>query len=196
MQINATGREKADGYYPLIMEEIYDWERNEVEDIVWNTFHKNSDFGLAKFFPKLKKYDGIGALQDALPECNMPSGNSVTVARVLYDCTGDKEYLDVIKANIDKDKNDIASVAVLSYCKPGEDVYRLLADIYANTDDDTIRSAAFIGILYNKGFISDPHDLQEKEDKLELRRMFAKDNKEERKDMINRLEAGEFDRFK
>jgi hypothetical protein len=48
------------------------------------------------------------------------SGNSVTVAKVLYDCTGDKKYLDVIKTKIEKDKDDISSVAVLSYCKPGE----------------------------------------------------------------------------
>jgi hypothetical protein len=193
-QIDATGREKADGYHPRIMEEIYDWERNEVEDIVWNTFYKNKDFDLAEFFPKLKNHDGIDALRKALPECKVPSHNSVTVAKVLYDCTRGKKYLDVLKANIEKDKDDISFVAILAHCKPGEDVYRLLADIYINTDDDTIRSVSAIGILYNKGFINDPLNLKEKMNKIELRRMFMKDGKEERKDMINRLEAGEFDK--
>ena len=33
-QLNANGSEKMDGYYPEVMEEIYDWEREEVEDII------------------------------------------------------------------------------------------------------------------------------------------------------------------
>lgn len=32
-QLNVNGSEKMDGYYPEVMEEIYDWEREEVEDI-------------------------------------------------------------------------------------------------------------------------------------------------------------------
>lgn len=37
-QLNASGSEKMDGYYPEVMEEIYDWEREEVEDIIWKAF--------------------------------------------------------------------------------------------------------------------------------------------------------------
>lgn len=37
-QLNATGAEKTSGYYSRIMEEIYDWEREEVEDIIWDAF--------------------------------------------------------------------------------------------------------------------------------------------------------------
>lgn len=37
-QLNANGSEKMDGYYPKVMEEIYDWEREEVEDIIWDAF--------------------------------------------------------------------------------------------------------------------------------------------------------------
>lgn len=37
-QLNANGSEKADGYYPRVMEEIYDWEREEVENIIWDAF--------------------------------------------------------------------------------------------------------------------------------------------------------------
>ena len=31
-QLNANGSEKMDGYYPKVMEEIYDWEREEVDE--------------------------------------------------------------------------------------------------------------------------------------------------------------------
>ena len=33
-QLNATGSEKKDGYNPRVLEEIYDWERNEAEDLI------------------------------------------------------------------------------------------------------------------------------------------------------------------
>lgn len=75
-QVDAVGFKKMDGYYPKIMEEIYDWERNEVEDIIWETFHKNNDYDLAMFFPKLKNYNGIEELKNTLEKCRIPSGNS------------------------------------------------------------------------------------------------------------------------
>ncbi len=95
-QVNATGSKKMDGYYPKIMEEIYDWEWDEVEDIIWNTFHKNKDTDLAMFLLKLKKYDGIKALKEMLAKCNIPSANSLNIAEVLIEYTGDEEYLESI----------------------------------------------------------------------------------------------------
>lgn len=53
-QINAVGREKLDGYYSNTLEEIYDWEREDVETIIWNTFNEKKDTDLAVFLPKLK----------------------------------------------------------------------------------------------------------------------------------------------
>lgn len=51
-QLNANGSEKMDGYYPEVMEEIYDWEREEVEDIIWNAFFNKNEIELAQFFPE------------------------------------------------------------------------------------------------------------------------------------------------
>lgn len=42
-QINATGSEKLDGYDSKVMEKIFDWERDEVETIIWKTFHQKKD---------------------------------------------------------------------------------------------------------------------------------------------------------
>lgn len=45
-QLNANGSEKKDGYYPQIMEEIYDWERDEVEDIIGDSFINKNEVEL------------------------------------------------------------------------------------------------------------------------------------------------------
>ena len=46
-----------------IMEEIYDWERDEVEDIIWDSFINKNEVELVPLLPKLEKYDGIKALK-------------------------------------------------------------------------------------------------------------------------------------
>ena len=188
-QLNATGFQKKDGYYPRIMEEIYDWEREEVEKVIWEAYPR--DIYLAQFLPKLKKYDGVKALKEMLPECRIPSYGSVTISHVLYECTGDGKYLDVIKQNIDKDEDAISYVATLSYCKPCKKAYDLLVDIYLESNNEISRSAAVTGILYNKGVIKDPHDLQEMSANVELGRKFDEDDKDERKKIIERFENGQ-----
>ena len=50
-QLNAK---KKDGYYPRVMEEIYNWEREEVEDIIWDAFFNKKEIELAQFLPKLE----------------------------------------------------------------------------------------------------------------------------------------------
>lgn len=55
-QIDVIGSKKLDGYYPRVMEEIYDWERDQVEDIVWNQFCEKEDIDMAVFLPKIRKY--------------------------------------------------------------------------------------------------------------------------------------------
>lgn len=195
-QINATEIKKMDGYYPRIMDEIYDRERDDVENIIWNTFNNNKDYELAKFLPKLKKYNGIEALKGTLIQCNIPSDNSVTIAKVLYEYTGDNKYLEVIKSNIEKDKDNISNVAMLLDCKPSEGLYNLLVNIYIDSDNKIVRSSAAIGILYNKGLIRNPHDMQEIMNKIELRRKFARSDRKERIDVIKQLENGQLEKLK
>ena len=64
-QLNASGSEKKDGYYPRLMEDIYDCEREKVEDIIWDAYFNKKEIEMAQFFPKLKKYDGIKALKES-----------------------------------------------------------------------------------------------------------------------------------
>lgn len=189
-QINASGFEKLDGYNLKIIEEIYEWEREEVEEVIWRRFHENKDVDLAKFLPVLKKYDGIQALKKALRECVIPSESSVVISQVLYEYTEDEQYLDIIMQNIEKEENKISNVAVLSYCKPCEKVYNLLIDIYLNNKNKTIRSTAVTGILYNKGIIADPLSLKEVMRNVELKRKFISDDMNERRKIIAMFENG------
>ena len=53
-QLNASGIARRDGYYPNTMEEIYDWERDEVEDVILDHFNNKNDVDLAIFLPKMK----------------------------------------------------------------------------------------------------------------------------------------------
>lgn len=189
-QINATGSQKLDGYYSKILEEIYDWERDDVEKIIWETFHKKNDTGLAVFLPRLRNYSGINALKDMLKKCNIPSGNSLNIAKVLYEETKDYEYLNVFKDNIKADEDDISAVVKLSYLSPDENVLRLLEEVYINSNNKTIRSAAATGILYNKGIIININDLNEIQEKIDIKRKFILAEKHQREKIIEELEKG------
>ena len=190
-QLNANGSEKMDGYYPGVMEEIYDWEREEVEDIIWDAFFNKKEIELAQFLPKLEKYDGIKALKESPYLLQVPSEASVEIGKILYEVTGDEEYLDLIKRNIDESPETISYVSILSYCKPCQRVYNILADIYINNNNSVNRSTAVMGILYNKGIIKDRYSIKESNDVINLRKKFKSEDSAERQEILKKFENGE-----
>ena len=190
-QLNAKGSEKKDGYYPRVMEEIYDWEREEVEDIIWDAFFNKKEIELAQFLPKLEKYDGIKALEESPYLLQVPSEASVEIGKILYEVTGDEEYLDLIKRNIDASPETISYVSILSYCKPCQRVYNILADIYINNNNSVNRSTAVMGILYNKGIIKDRYSIKESNDVINLRKKFKSEDSAERQEILKKFENGE-----
>lgn len=190
-QLNANGSEKMDGYYPRVMEEIYDWEREEVEDIIWDAFCNKKEIELAQFFPKLEKYDGIKALKECIYLLQIPSGASVEIAKILYEVTGDEDYLDLIKRNIDASPETISYVSILSYCKPCQRLYNILTDVYINNNNRVNRSTAVMGILYNKGIIKDRSSIKESNDAISLRKKFKSEDSAERQKILKKFENGE-----
>ncbi|MBU5472352.1 hypothetical protein [Roseburia sp. MSJ-14] len=190
-QINAVGSEKLNGYYPNTLEEIYDWEREEVEDIIWDAFFNKKEIELAQFLPKLEKYDGIKALKKSPYLLQVPSEASVEIGKILYEVTGDEEYLDLIKRNIDASPETISYVSILSYCKPCQRVYNILADIYINNNNSVNRSTAVMGILYNKGIIKDRDSIKESNDVINLRKKFKSEDSAERQVILKKFENGE-----
>lgn len=190
-QLNANGSEKKDGYYPRVMEEIYDWEREEVEDIIWDAFSRKKEIELAQFLPKLEKYDGIKALKESPYLLQIPSGASVEIGQTLYEVTGNEDYLDLIKRNIDASPETISYVSVLSYCKPCQRLYNILVDIYINNNNRVNRNTAVMGILYNKGIIKDRNSIQESKDIMSLRKKFKSEDSTERQKILEKFENGE-----
>ena len=179
-QTKAVGREK-----------IYDWEREEIEDTIWNYFVNKNDSGLAIFMPKLKKYNGIKALKESPYLLQVPSEASVEIGKILYEVTGDEEYLDLIKRNIDASPETISYVSILSYCKPCQRLYNILADIYINNNNRVNRSTAVMGILYNKGIIKDRDSIKESNDVINLRKKFKSEDSAERQIILKKFENGE-----
>jgi hypothetical protein len=190
-QMNTRGSQKGDGYNPKILDEVYDWEREEVEELIWRGFQEEKDGDLAVFLPKLKKYDGIGSLKVALQKCKIPSGRSVLISQILYENTGNADYLDVIKQKIYKEENKISYVATLAYCTPCSKAYNFLVDIYIRSDNEYIRSTAITGMLYNKGIITNPTNIKEITSKIELSRRFMVADINERKRIVEMFERGQ-----
>lgn len=190
-QLNANGSEKKDGYYPRVMEEIYDWEREEVEDIIWDAFSNKKEIELAQFLPKLEKYDGIKALKESPYLLQIPSEASVEIGKILYEVTGEKTYLDLIKRNIDVSPETISYVSILSYCKPCQHLYNILVDIYINNSNRVNRNTAVMGILYNKGIIKDRSSIKESNDVINLRKRFKSEDITERRKILKKFEDGE-----
>ena len=176
---------------PEVMEEIYDWEREEVEDIIWDAFFNKNEIELAQFFPKLKKYDGIKALKESPYLLQIPSEASVEIGKILYEATGDEGYLDIIKKNIDASPETISFVSILSYCKPCQRLYNILVDIYINNSNKVNRSTAVMGILYNKGIIKDRGSIKESNDVISLRKKFKSEDSIERQKILEKFENGE-----
>lgn len=192
--LNATGMERAYGAYsPDTLNEIYDWERDEVEEKIWQEFNFHGI--LSDLVSKLQKYDGVEALNEKLREGIISSEYSsrmVDIASALYEATSIEDYLEYIFEYYDK-KKDNAALAVLSYLKPCNKLYEFFKNAYLNSDDSVARSTAVDGMLYCKGYIKDPEDLQEKGELVGMSRAFISDDRELRRKKIARFEKGDFD---
>jgi hypothetical protein len=198
-QIEATGRDKMDGYYPLTLENIYEWEREEIEDIIWDYFVNKNDSGLAIFMPKLKKYKGIDALKSKLDTFNIPSGGSVNIAEILYIISNEKKYLNVINQNYTLSANNyekVSIVARLSRLAKNGDVYSKLVDIYISDIDKTNQLSALCGILWADGYLSDIDNFNEISKKMEFLRMFSVEIAEKRREIIMKYGSGDFEKYK
>lgn len=190
-QLKSIGSAKKDGYDPRTIDLLYEWERDEIEDIIWDYFNNKNDYQLCALMPKLEKYDGVKALQESSILDRIPSSGSAYISSVLYGCTKDEKYLDIIKRNIDADPNNIEYVSILSYCGSSDKLFELLEDVYLNNNNTVNRGIAVRGMLHIKGLmkaINDPVDIQNTK---EIREKFKVDTKEERKKVLDRLLSGE-----
>ncbi|MCR4656357.1 MAG: hypothetical protein K5770_09040 [Lachnospiraceae bacterium] len=80
-----------EGYTPNQLEGIYDWERDDIEDYIWESFHNREFLDMAPLLPQLKKYDGIAGLKEKYSSFGNRD-SAKTIAQVLYEATGDEQY--------------------------------------------------------------------------------------------------------
>lgn len=198
-QINAVGREKMDGYDSQTLENIYDWERELAEDIIWNKFVEGKDSDLAIFMPKLTRYDGIGALKSILDKFIVPSGASFNISETLYIVTNEKEYLRLLIKNY-KETGDKATrieyVSRLSRLAKKQEVYNELIEIYIDDSERVNQSSAIKGILWADGYLKNVDDMDEIIRKMQLLRLFNKECIEDRKVAIADYRNGKFVRYR
>ena len=185
-QINATGRQKMEGYWQDALECIYDWERETIEDIIWNNF--DSDSMLAQFLPRLQKYDGIEKLRKSLTKYSIPCDASVEIAQVLYAETEDEQYLDVIIENIKKAKVKYSYLAILGRCKPNKKAESFLRDVIIESENDLERNTAATALLQYLGIIHDLNNMSEYIANMDLVKAITNENKEARIEALNKLD--------
>ena len=79
-------------FYPSLLDGIYDWEREEIEDYIWDCFNNGGYWDMAPLLPKLTKYDGLVTLKKRYPTVSESFEGRKLYASVLYEATGDEQY--------------------------------------------------------------------------------------------------------
>lgn len=162
-QVNAQGYEKAQGYNPDLFSKIYDFERDEVEEILIKLYSKRDWQGLI-FMPELKKVDGIAMLKNELPKLPNPSLTRAEFADILLKATGDKYFEDILVENL-KVTSDTKRNVVLGYLlryKPSQRLFTTCKDLCEHDSSHLVRFFAAIGLLYCAGIINDAINIDNK----------------------------------
>ena len=195
---NATGMEKAYGGYNLnLLSEIFPWERDEIEEVIFHNASHGIDTNLAVFLPQLQNHNGISALKSLLENQKLP-----VYAFPLYEATNDETYLDVIREIIHESgltnpnavppvKRQFLSQAVsmLNWVKPSVKSFDIFAEVYIETEDEILRSSAIDGLMKNIGIIVDPmdHELYKEPEVLEQVKTLFAAGREDRIKHVERL---------
>ncbi len=191
--INAINlREKSgrfDGYDTDLFTHCYDWERQELEQLVWDRYCKHADWGVIYFFPQLKGIDVIPKIKKDVFMAYIPSDISMELSVVLYNMLGDIKYLEIIEKNIMAKPDYIGFVPTAFELKPDSNVYALFKKLCINCTNNTNRMSDVRGMLYCKNIVSNPNSIPEIKLMLEYDKKINKKTSEERKEAIEAFEA-------
>ena len=89
--VNDGYRRAYQSFSPSLLEGIQDWEREEIEDYIWDCFHNKGFSDMAPLLPKLTKYDGIAALKKSYASADNDL-KAREYAFALYQATGDEQF--------------------------------------------------------------------------------------------------------
>ena len=176
-------------YHPKYLDTLYDWERDEIETIIYEKFKEGNAHVIyfAQYMQYLKKYDGIEALKQYLANHSEIMGLAIEVARALYEVALEPQYVDAMMGFYKKTR-DSTYVAIISDSIPSKALFEALTYIYVNDRGDLNRSAANVGMLHCKGYIQDISAIWKRsEDEMEIQRLLHSDDIEERKAFAEKL---------
>lgn len=159
-QIDATGYQKAQGYDPELLSKINDNECEKVEELILKLY-QNGDRQVVNFLPKLKKVDGLALLKNEIIRLPVPSLISAEYANILLKETGDSHYEEILIQNLkisNKMERNIV-VRFLLTCKPSEKLYGVFENLVNTDSSSLVRFNAAAGILYCKGLLIRPLDI-------------------------------------
>lgn len=187
--LNSIGQDRDFLYDYNIIEELYDFEREYIEERIWNSYGgKNGNYLLAGFLPLLKNYDGIKKLETNLELYDIPSSASVETAKVLLNYTSDKKYADIIIKNIESQKNNKFSlIASLFRIMRNSASFNMFKQIYFLVKDDIDVMVAAEGLLYVAGIINSPDDILHDEEKIKLLKQYCVKSYEEKSELVKKL---------
>jgi hypothetical protein len=185
-------------YQSNLFDGIYDWEIDEVEDMIWNRFNKTNDSDLDQYLPRLKKYDGIKILLLIFKKTDIGLYRMTHISLILFKATGMIKYINILKKYFYKLKrlDRVSTTVDLSCCDPNEHILKLLFDIYLEDEDAVVRFISIEGILYQRGYMKSPDSL---EDSINMRPLISKFefvNKKDRKKIIDILKNGDLNKMK
>lgn len=187
---NASGRERLLGIPANVLTDIFDWERDEVEEIIWKAFTEKDDIEMTYYLPRLKNYQPAEEVQKKLAKFNIPSRQNVALAYTMYKLSKNPSFLNIVKVNIMKKKEKTSYVAiVLQDCElEDENIYNLLKDLYVGLTDKFEVSFAEDGLFYYKGIIKTLGSTEEVQNNIELAKKYYSEDIEERKKLIVEFE--------
>ena len=210
MKSNITPGSRPDGYDERAFNDLADWEKEELEERIWEAYCNDLDPALYAFLPYLKKHDGIGELRERLEAIRRVEEGAVTrsqrmrgrsraqrtkaeLADVLYRATGDRYYFDIMKECCVEESGMSRVASCLRYYPKDEETEALLEEIVMKSEVGGTRIMAASGIVRQcgKGTIplhqpDDPYGTMEagKAEDLDLIRSLSTNDREERRSVL------------
>lgn len=160
-QVNATGYAKLHGFDMDLFENIYDFERDEVEEILITLF-KKGDWQDLRLMPKLTKVDGVALMENDFPNLKNPSLIRAEFANVLLKATNNKYYEDALYETLKAPDNvtrEFVMSFILSY-KPSQRLFETCKELCEHDNSRLVRFLAATGLLYCAGMIDDPNNIE------------------------------------
>ena len=188
--LNNVGRDIDFKYDYSILRDVADADRHYLEERLWNSFGGvNGNYLLAGYIPQLKEFDGMQRLKDNLGKYKVPSRASLEVAKVLAECTDEKEYYDIILKNISFKENDkYEYISCLSSMKKTKNYFELLKSLYLLVEDELDTMVVAECLLYFSGIVEDVDELSHNEKILKEINRICELNGDEKIEYINQFE--------